>query len=375
MNTRAPEKEILRIYPHMYKTTATLTGLALVILSFLVVKDFDFSNLRISDHIQLVVFLSVFVFSLFPRVIVTTHRISYTYGPFFKQEIERSKINDIYISPHPNYLRLTQRDTIWTKPLFGKAKHPYTAEYWYKHGLLNFNHAENQKSFKLISLKKLGLAEFSKAQTDQLLDILKQNWNFNTTRVELSPVDAPVDDITTQDIGKTVVVLIFISILIGFIGFLLPIGMFTGLHFAVESYLWLIPFIILAIALSYELIKRENKHHAFVSSILVGIFLGASLYFLTLQLNRSYSELHANTMIEQLTFSRTVNNAQVWSLPETLRRETGLNEIYIHQSWQGYNTQAKLGKTYDIEIRKGLFNDYFVDDNSFKNVRHQSSNQ
>lgn len=368
MNHQAPEQELLKIYPRSYKITALLLGLSFPLFLIIRWKNFNSADFNMSESFHLIGLFLIFIFSLLPRLIITTQRIIYKFGPFFKLELERAKIEDIYISPPAYYLRYTQGNTIWTKPLFGKTKHQNTAEYWFSNGVLFFQHTEHKKSFSRMSLNQLKLMEFSKIQIKELISTLKNHWHFEADRVELAPKDQIPDDITTQDIGKTVIILIFVAVLLGFIGFFIPVLFFKGLHFAVESYLWLIPMILMSISFSYVLIKRENKHYALLSSIFAGAFLGCCLYFLGLQTNRIYSEYHAQTISIPMTLTAIDDQSQVWTLEENLAKNIGLNEMYIHKNWQGYNTHAEQGKTYTIQIKKGLFNDYFVNQDSFLSI-------
>ena len=366
MTTHAPEKELLHIYPRSHKMTAILLGIGLIFLATINWKKFDLSTFEPLDHLQLWLLIIAFTISLFPRLTITTTHIRYTFGPFFKKEINKDKIEDIYISPPLNYLRFTQRDTIWTKPLFGKARHPNTPEYWYKQGILNFKHTQHIKSFRQMSLTKLGLVEYSSQQIDDIIKTIEQYWQFNASRVEISPVDQQVDDLTTQDIGHSVIALIFIAIFTGFIGFLIPISLLDGLHFAVESYLYLIPLTLMSIALCYFIIKREKKNYPFISAVLVGLIWGGALYLTSLQINRLYSEHHAKSIIVPMTLSSHDGRSQIWTLDKKWQTEIGLNEIYIHQNWQGYNTNAKQGQTSSIKVKQGLFKDYFLTIDSFK---------
>lgn len=128
------------------------------------------------------------------------------------------------------------------------------------------------------------------------------------------------------------------------------------------------PFVVIGISLSYLLIKQENKSYPIPSAIFVGSILGTSLYFCTLQLNRIYSENYALTVPIKMTLIEVYRGSQIWHLDTKYTQDIGLNEIYVHQHWQGYSTHAEQGKTYNILVKKGLFNDYFVDVNSFSNI-------
>ncbi|MFH7764730.1 hypothetical protein [Acinetobacter sp. BSP-28] len=173
----------------------------------------------------------------------------------------------------------------------------------------------------------------------------------------------------SEDIGNRTPSLIIFSVLLVIAAMFAPVFLFKAQHFAVESYLWAIPLIIAMTALAYPFIRAENKKYPLIGTICSGIFLGASLYFVNLQLNRWYSEAHHSTLNSMLTLESMENNVQIWHLPPALAANVGTDKIYISDHISGFNNQLQTQRKYYIEIKQELFHDYFIDSASLKNIQ------
>lgn len=245
-------------------------------------------------------------------------------------------------------------------------KRPDPQTFWQQHAILTFPQNKVNGSLFRPPLNQLYLHLFSKKQVDKLFQILKQEWQFNPEYIETPSPRQLQQERQAQDIGKRTPSIIMISVFIGIIGAVLPFQFSNGLHFAIEPYSPLPIFMLLALLIIYPFIKAEKKKYPLISATICSFVLGCSLYFLALQCNRLYSEHTSSQQVIHMTFEQMDHRSQVWRLDPILAQKFKLPYIYIHQDWQGYNADLKQGKHYEVTIRQGLFNDYFVDIDSFK---------
>lgn len=241
-------------------------------------------------------------------------------------------------------------------------------EYWQQRGQLFFPH--QQKNTLLNTTQKtFPLAPFSASQRDGLFQALKAYWDFDPTQIQLENREDQNAIRQSQDIGKVAIISLAIATILTVIAFFIVFSSYKGLHFAVESFYWIIPLIFLCFFILYPFVRAEQKSHPQIVTAICALILGASLYFLALQCNRAYSEMYSTTLTTKMTFIEMDKYQQTWKLDESLKEKTGLEHIYVAKKWDGYNANAEQGKTYSVTIQQGYFQDYFVDQNSFKNIK------
>jgi len=365
MSLQAPEREILNFQPHLFKTIAFVSAalfLTRIIFDWKFLIEGHFSKI---EFVPLVIALLVFIITSSTRIILSTHSIKQKIGPFFRYETQRSQVEAIKITPTAQYMQKKAHPILFKK-LFSKKDQEFTAEYWNRHGVLHFIHSEKIYTLFKMSLTDILLSQLSEEQSTQLIRHLVQDWQLAKPLVEEEFPAQPLV-IAQNDIGKYALVLLVVSLLIGLIAFCTPMLILQSLHFGIESYLWMIPCFMFAIGLSFFLIRQEAKSYPFATSILVGLVLGPSLYFLALQINRFYSEsVPQKTWTVELKLIEQKERYQTWQLPKELIDKTGLTEIYIAKKWQNTHTHVELNQSYPITIHQGLFQDYWLTPHDFQ---------
>lgn len=359
MSLQVPEREILNFQPHIFKITAFISAALLItriMLDWKFLIEGDFSKI---NFISLFTLLLVLIITSSTRIILSTHSIKQKIGPFFRYEIQRSQVEAIKITPTVQYMQKKAHPILF-KNLFSKKEEVFTAEYWNRHGVLHFIHSEKVYTLFKASLTDISLSQLSDKQSIQLIQHLVQDWQLAKPAIE-DEFPSKLPAIAQNDIGKYALVLLVVSLLIALIAFFTPMFILQSLHFGVESYLWIIPYFMFAMGLSFSLIRQEAKSYPLVTSILVGLVLGLSLYFLALQINRFYSEsAPQKTWTAELKLIEQNENYQAWQLPKELIDKTGLTEIYIAKKWQNTHTHFELNHSYPITIHQGLFQDYWL---------------
>lgn len=372
MRPQAPERELICFQPYSSKIATLMLSIGLVVSLFfngriILADDFDFW-----DHLNIVIFAFGLIGSAMTRIRLTTHRLIYSFGPFFRYEVLKINTTEIYIAPSPQALKLKkQQDNFFTRKLFVKKPqfNENQPEYWYRNGHLYFISQPKKRAFNQQSLESLSLQLMSEQQRHQLLTHLEQDWGFKEARqVKLNPLDKGTDPLAGQDIGQRVLWLLGLSLLLFIAGFAVLAMGTEGLHLGVESYGWMIPLIIISAVAGYSFIRAEGKAYPLAAACWISFILGASGYFFVLQVNRVYSEYSANDLTTPMTLFEITEHSQVWHLSPGLQKSTGLTEIYVHKTWQGYNSELKQGKSYNIDIKKGAFKDYFLHQESFVDV-------
>lgn len=365
MSIQAPEREILNFQPHLFKTIALVSAALFftrIIFDWKFLIEGHFSKI---EFVPLVIALLVFIITSSTRIILSTHSIKQKIGPFFRYETQRSQVEAIKITPTAQYMQKKAHPILF-KNLFSKKDQEFTAEYWNRHGVLHFIHSEKIYTLFKMSLTDILLSQLSEEQSTQLIRHLVQDWQLAKPLVEDEFSAQPLV-IAQNDIGKYALVLLVVSLLIGLIAFCTPMLILQSLHFGIESYLWMIPCFMFAIGLSFFLIRQEAKSYPFATSILVGLVLGSSLYFLALQINRFYSEsVPQKTWTVELKLIEQKEHYQTWQLPKELIDKTGLTEIYIAKKWQNTHAHVELNESYPITIHQGLFQDYWLTPHDFQ---------
>lgn len=354
----APEREILSFQPHQYKITTWCILAMLAVRLYFEIQHFIAKEFEHIEYFQLIQFSCALLISICVRLSLTTHRLTLKFGPFFRYEVQRAQIEKIYITPNQVHLLKTKYPTL-TKGLFSRKKDTDNALDWKTHGALQFvslPETTQKNQFSKAFMKQLALQQLSTEQTDDLIRHLNQNWGFET------PLNTHIDEArhpaTHQDIGQTPLYLLYGALALACAFAFIPLEAF---HFGVESYLGLIPAGLIALAVSYAIIRTEKKSHPFASTFVCSLLLGASLYAVGLQSNRWYSESNptqAQTHLLKLT--EIDHRYQTWQLTPELQEKTGLNEIYINEKWAGFNRNLKLGQAYPVTIHEGYFKDYWI---------------
>lgn len=364
MSLQVPEREILNFQPRLFKITAFASVVLLItriIFDWKFIIEDDFSKV---DFIPLFIILLVLIITSSTRIILSTHSIKQKVGPFFRYEIQRSQVEAIKITPTAQYLQQKAHPILFKK-LFSKKDKEFSAEHWDTHGVLHFIHSEKIYTLFKMSLTNISLSQLSDEQATQLIQHLVQDW-----QLEKLPLDDEfpfkLPPIAQNDIGKYALVLLVISLFVVVIAFFTPVFILKSLHFGVESYFWMIPCFIIAMGLSFFLIRQEAKSYSLVTSILVGLVFGSSLYFLALQINRFYSEsAPQKTWTAELKLIEQNESYQTWELPKEFINKTGLTKIYIAKKWQNTHTHFELNHSYSIAIHQGLFQDYWLTPQDF----------
>lgn len=371
MLQQTPERKLLCFQPYRFKTITFISTIGLVIGLYLGWQKIIENGFSIWDHLGVLVFLISVIIYTIARIRLTTQRIIYSFGPFFRYELHKENTVEIYIAPPPQASTLKQKDNFLTKKLFVKKNqlNENQPEYWHKNGHLYFISQHKQRTFNRQNLESLALQLMSEEQRQQLFTHLEQDWGFKEARqVKLKPLNEEIDPFTGQDIGQHVLWLLGLSLVLFIAGFaMLTLGT-NGLHFGVESYGWMIPLIIISAVAGYYFIRAEGKAYPLASACYISFLLGASAYFFVLQANRVYSEHSANDLTTPMTLLEITQHSQVWQLSPDLQKSTGLTEIYVHKTWQGYNSELEQGKSYNINIKKGMFKDYFLYNESFLDI-------
>lgn len=366
MTPQLPEREILNFHPHIFKTIAFFTGFGFIIFFVLAWKPIvagDFSNPKV---IKTFLLLIMCIIASNVRIILSTRSIQQKFGPFFGYEIQRSLVEAIKITPTHQYLQKKSHPILF-KSLFNTKKEVFDLNYWSKQGILHFIHSEKISTLFKASLTDIQLWQLSDTQSEQLIRHLVRDWQLAKPSLENEFPSTSIAIAQQNDIGKYALILLGLSAFILLTALLIPIFLLKSPHFAVESYVWIIPCFIVAIILSFVVIRREDKSYSFITSILVGSILGACLYFFVLQINRFYSELAPQkNFIVELKLIDQNDDYQTWQLPEELKDKTGLTAIYIAKKWQNPYKVFKFNHSYPITIHQGLFTDYWINPNEFK---------
>lgn len=313
-------------------------------------------------HIIPMFFIGLVLYFL--RFQLTKEHAVVSVGKIFISTIHKKDLSQtIYLKmPHNHQqLELNRKLTLFKRP------DPQT--FWQQHAVLTFPQNKTRGSLFRPSLNQLYLNFFSKQQIDELFQILKQDWQLNPEHIETTSLEKLQQERQAQDIGRWAPSLIFVAIFIGIIGAALPFQFSSGLHFAIESYDALPVFMIFSLLVTYPLIKTEKKKYPLISATICSLVLGCSVYFFALQCNRLYSERRNTEQIISMTFEQMDRRSQVWRLEPTFAQKFKLPYIYIHQDWQGFDASLKQGQQYEIIVRQGLFNDYFVDTESFHKAK------
>ena len=100
------------------------------------------------------------------------------------------------------------------------------------------------------------------------------------------------------------------------------------------------------------------------------------MYAVGLQINRWYSESNPNqAQTHLLKLTEIDHRYQTWQLTPELQAKTGLNEIYINEKWTGFNRNLKLGQSYPVTIHKGYFQDYWIQEDAFQQLKLAQESQ
>ena len=150
---------------------------------------------------------------------------------------------------------------------------------------------------------------------------------------------------------------------------LVTIYVHGAIHFGLESYIGLIPCILIALILSYPYIHNEGKALPALVAGMCSLLLGSALYFTSLQLNRSFSETHYQTLETIMRLESYDQAVQVWAFKPDMATQLGIPKLYLSDRIKGYNPKLEAGKDYQITLKKGAFNDYFLDESSLNNRR------
>lgn len=360
----APEREILSFQPHIYKVTSWAILGMLAVHLFFNTQHYLANQLEEIEYFEPIFLFYTLLITLTVRLSLSTHRLTLKFGPFFSYEIQRDQIEKITITPNQRHL-LKAKHPILSKKLFSRKPEIDSALDWKLHGDVHFQlHTQVTITNQLnkAPMKKLALQQFSAEQTTDLIKHINQDWGLETplnTNTEETPNPA-----IHQDIGQTPLHLVFGTLALGSVFFFIPL---EAIHFGVESYLGLIPAGLLAFALSYAVIRAEQKSHPFASALVCSFILGTTLYAVGLQANRWYSEQNPHhSQIYSLKLTATDSRYQTWQLTPELQEKTRLNEIYIHEKWAGFNHSLKIGQSYPIIINEGYFKDFWIQDDAFK---------
>lgn len=363
---QTPERELINIFPKSYRlmVIASLAG-GLVLLAMHWEKLIE--DISYDLFFQIGVLFLIGLWLALSRVIVTTHRITHSF-PLFKQEIAREHIEEIKIVPDRRaqmQKQLRARHPILMKPLFhgAKKKKLNTAQSLY------FQHQQKNTSLMRMPLKTLDLNLFSSEQREDLLRYLKQDWGFACQQEDLFLPEIIQHEAIGQDIGQRCLYIIFGSIFLFIAMVFMTIYGHKAIHFGLESYLGFIPCLLIAFILTYPYIRNEAKAYPVVVAGVCSLILGAALYFSSLQVNRSFSEIHHQSLTATMQLQSYDREVQVWAFQPDMAAQLGIPHLYLSDRIKGYNPKLEAGKDYQITLKKGMLNDYFLDESSLNNIR------
>ncbi len=346
-----------------------------VIVLFLLRVSFEHNETDWFRFIYIIISVGFSIHYLTLKFILTDQRCC-MHSLLFKSETQLSSLTT------PVYLQLPPNHTAILK--LYRLLRMYKAEnhimFWQKRALLRFNnHSPTRSSFFHQTLRSpltlLNMSQFSEEQSREILLNLKYHWQLNPETFNENPSTEELELLKKsrqeQDIGYSPLLISAVALLIGFAAMLVSPMVLQGLHFAVEAWNLMIPFIIVSILLSWLIIRIEGKKYPFFSALLSGCLLGPCLYFGALQLNRIYSEHNAAIVKTQMYLNSVDQHSQQWSLSPELAETSGLNDIYVHKDWQWYRSDLKTGQKYTIQLKQGYFQDYFIDQDSFRLIPEQ----
>lgn len=361
-----PERELINVFPKSYKSIVIISiagSLLLLVMHWgKLLEDIPFDVI-----FQIAILFLTGIWLAFSRVTVTTHRITHSF-PLFKQEIAREHVEDIKIVPDRRtqlQKQLRAKHPILTKPLFQltKKKKLKTPQSLY------FQHQQKTGNLMRIPLKTLDLNLFSNEQREDIIHHLKQDWGFACQQEDLFLPEIIQNEAISQDIGKRCLYLIAGSILLFVAMVLVTIYVHEAIHFGLESYIGLIPCILIALIMSYPYIRHEGKAYPALVAGMCSLLFGSALYFTSLQLNRSFSETHYQTLETIMRLESYDRAVQVWAFKPDMATQLGIPKLYLSDRIKGYNPKLEAGKDYQITLKKGAFNDYFLDESSLTNIR------
>lgn len=370
---QAPEREILSFQPHQYKITTWGILAMLAVRLYFEIQHFLAKEFEQIEYFQIIILSCALLIVVCVRLNLTTHRLTLKFGPFFRYEVQREQIDHITITPNQRHL-LKNKHPILSKKLFSRTPETDNILDWKQHGDVHFylhTQITRKNQFNQALMKKLGLQQLSTEQTDDLIRHLNQDWGFET------PLNTHIDEAPNpaihQDIGETPLYLLFGALVLVCAFVFIPL---KAVHFGVESYLGLIPAGLVALAVSYALIRTEKKSHPFASALVCSLLLGTSLYAVGLQINRWYSEANPNqAQTHLLKLTEIDHRYQTWQLTPELQEKTRLNEIYINEKWAGFNRNLKLGQSYPVSIYEGHFKDYWIQEDAFQQLKLAQESQ
>lgn len=363
---QTPERELLIVYPRVFRWIGwamIMISIAILAFQFTMTNDENFSLIFL---IQALIACVAGIWLSQTRIILTTQRISFT-QPFVINEIERKFVQDIKIIPDQRTQQLLNQPK-WMQAFSRKALHK-DDEHWRKHGCLWFQHDQKAFSLNRMNLRVFPLHILSDEQRHDLVQHLQTHWGFAVNQVERVAVTPVVGDFNEKDIGKRCLYVLFGSIFIMISMSFAPLIFHTGFHFAVESYMALVPCILAAIGVSYLYIRAEQKAYPTIAALVSGTILGAALYFSGLQINRWYSEQHHQEHVTTLFLERYDQELQAWKLPPDLAQKLDIEHLYFSPKMDGYDPSLKAQAHYTMLIKQGLFNDYFVDLASMQSIQ------
>lgn len=354
--------------PHSFTFIGYIFLIISIVFGFFIINSLLTNNFNEPEIINTKHYFDVALFTLFSIVflsfkfIVTTHRISIEVFKFSLMQISKEQLIDKVQLQVP--IKSQLNDSLRTKYKFFR-QNKSDAEYWAKNGQLFFPNNQTTSTFNRV-LCNYPLSNFSTKQRNKIFLHLQQYWDFDPNFINRSAPQIQQKLTNQKDIGNTPIVILLGSLLIPLLSHFLITTQLSGIHLHEESYLWMGIFIFFGILISYIIIKPQNKEYVFLSSCISGTFLGCCIYFSALQINRFYSESnHSNSTIK-LKLTEIKHETQYWIdvSPKPITNQT----VYIHNTWEGYNNQLIVGKTYSITISTGLFNDHFFNTNSFKTI-------
>lgn len=226
------------------------------------------------------------------------------------------------------------------------------------------------ESLKIIVDKKdqqnITIQYLKKDQVQNLLEILQPYTQMNS-----QPANTITPFALDSDVGQRVLVIAAFSVTLGIFDVFLG-KLHQAWHNSSENmFHWLIISIPLAMALIYPYIKAEKKAHPMLSSIVVGLLLGAALNFWFLQSLRWWNEQHPMpTQVLAFTLVEKEQHRQKWQPVAGNPLDFHDGYVWVHDVWkEGFNPALKQGQTYHIAVVQGRLNDIYFPVQAFHNAK------
>jgi hypothetical protein len=354
-----PEYELISIHPQKYRLLAAFLIFASIVgfaFRFHMAPEHIFTLNRLYDVVSLFI---CGVVLLRWKIVLTTHHIRFGTA-LLHAKLQRQEVTDIV-----SLASIAQQNAARYPWLYKKLFNTDPKHHAQNAGFLWFKHQQNSVSFFSPAIKLLPLNILSEQQRTALIQQLKQQWHFDCPNADASET-FPTAQYVGEDIGYRCVYIIFGSIALMLCMLIFPFKLHQAQHFGLESYQWLVPCIVIGVGLCYPFIQAEQKKMSILISLISGVFLGAALYFSALQLNRFYSE-HATDqhLAANIELVEIKNQVQQWQLTPQIAEELGIPSLYFSKFTPGFNPNYTVHQKIEIQIRRGYFDDYFVDTDSF----------